>query len=215
MIRRYAAWLLPLFLLAPVFAGAAETSSPAITPDALVKNVTEEVMTILRTDKGIQSGNKQKAVALIEDKVAPHFDFDRMTSLAVGQHWQQADPGQRQALTREFRTLLVRTYATSLTAYRDQTVTFKPAGQPNGNGDVTVRSQINKPGAQPIPLDYSLSRNGDGWKVFDVTIANVSLVTNYRSSFAAEVEKGGLAGLLKTLQEKNRRLEATASPAAA
>lgn len=214
MIRKFVAWLLPLFFLAPVLASAAETSSPATAPDALVKNVTEEVMTILRADKGIQSGDRQKAVALIENKVAPHFDFTRMTSLAVGQSWQKADPNQRQALTGEFRTLLVRTYATALTEYRNQTVTFKPAGQPGGNGDVTVRSQIIKPGSQPISLDYSLGKSDDGWKVFDVTIANVSLVTNYRSSFAAEVEKGGLPGLLKTLQEKNRRLEATASPAA-
>lgn len=213
MIRKHVAWLLPFFFLAPVFASAAEISSPATAPDALVKNVTEEVMTILKNDKGIQSGDKQKAVALIENKVAPHFDFARMTSLAVGQSWRQADPSQRQALTGEFRTLLVRTYATALTAYRDQSVTFKPAGQPGSNGDVTVRSQINKPGAQPISLDYSLGRGEDGWKVFDVTIANVSLVTNYRSSFAAEVEKGGLPGLLKTLQEKNRRLETAPSPA--
>lgn len=212
MSRKYLSWLLPLFFLAPFLASAAETTAP----DALVKNVTEEVMSILRSDKGIQSGDRQKAVALIEDKVAPHFDFTRMTSLAVGQSWRQAAPEQRQALTGEFRTLLVRTYATALTEYRDQTVTFKPMPPPSGNDEVTVRSQINKPGSQPIPLDYSLSKGNDGWKVFDVTIANVSLVTNYRSTFAAEVEKGGLPGLLKSLQEKNsRRSAATASPAAA
>jgi len=209
MIRKCLAWLLPLFFLAPGFARA----EPA-APDALVKNVTEEVLTILRKDKGIQSGNRQKAVALIETKVAPHFDFTRMTSLAVGRAWRQADAEQRKALTEEFRTLLVRTYANSLTAYRDQTVTFKPAGQAAQGGEVTVHSQINKPGNQPIALDYALVKSEDGWKVFDVTIASVSLVTNYRGTFASEVDKGGLDGLLKALKEKNRRLEAAAPPAA-
>lgn len=203
--------LLPLllfFLLAP---GVALAES---NPDALVKDVTEEVLSILRKDKGIQSGNRQKAVALIEDKVAPHFDFTRMTSLAVGRAWRQADAGQRKALSGEFRTLLVRTYANALTAYRDQTVSFQPSSKPGADGEVTVHSQINKPGARPISLDYSLAKSDDGWKVFDVSIANVSLVTNYRSTFAEEVGKGGLDGLLKSLQDKNRRLETAAPPAA-
>lgn len=208
-LRRRLVWLLPVFFLMP---GTAPAQGAA--PDALVKGVTEEVLTILREDKGIQSGDRQRAIALIENKVAPHFDFTRMTSLAVGKAWQQADGKQREALTGEFRTLLVRTYATALTAYRNQTVNFKPADRASGTDEVTVRSQINKPGSQPIPLDYSLSRGENGWKVFDVSIANVSLVTNYRSTFASAMEQGGLDGLLKTLQEKNRRLETTASPSA-
>ncbi|HLO64198.1 MAG TPA: ABC transporter substrate-binding protein [Azonexus sp.] len=191
-------WLLALCIVLP---GAVRADSGS--PDELVKGVTEEVLSILRQDKGIQSGNKQRAMALIEQKVAPHFDFARMTSLAVGRAWQQADAKQREALIGEFHTLLVRTYANSLTAYRDQTVSFKPSKQ---TGDeVLVRSQINKPGGQPIPLDYSLSRSSGSWKVFDVTVADISLVTNYRSSFANEVEKGGVPGLIKALQEKNRK----------
>ena len=209
MKRKLLTWLLPVFFLAPGIT-LAETSAP----EALVKNVTDEVLTILREDKSIQSGNRQRAISLIENKVAPHFDFPRMTSLAVGRAWRQADASQRKALTGEFHILLVRTYANSLTAYRDQTVTFKPSVKPGEDGEVTVHSQINKPGAQPIPLDYSLSKSEDGWKVFDVSVANVSLVTNYRGTFASEVNKGGLDGLLKALQEKNRRLEATVPPAA-
>jgi phospholipid transport system substrate-binding protein len=209
MILKCLTWLLPVFLLLP---GASRADSAV--PDELVKNVTEEVLTILRQDKGIQSGNKQRAMALIEKKVAPHFDFPRMTSLAVGRAWQKADAKQRQALIGEFHTLLVRTYANSLTAYRDQTVSFKPSAKPAGGDEVLVRSQINKPGAQPIPLDYSLARTGDGWKVFDVAVANISLVTNYRNSFASEVEKGGVAGLLKALQEKNRQGVTEQPPAA-
>ncbi len=206
MIRNLLTWLVPILLLAPGF-------SPAETapPEALVKNVTDEVLAILKADKGIQSGNQQRAVALIETKVAPHFDFGRMTSLAVGRGWRQADAQQQKALTEEFRTLLVRTYANSLTAYRNQTVSFKPSPKPPQGDEVTVHSQINKPGAQPIALDYSLARTDAGWKVFDVAIANVSLVTSYRSSFASAIEQGGINGLLKSLQEKNRRSE-TASP---
>lgn len=211
--RRRFVGMLPILLLALFVAPAATPAEPS-DAEALVKNVTEEVLSILRKDKDIQSGNRQGAIALIENKVAPHFDFARMTSLAVGKAWQRADAGQREALTAEFRTLLVRTYAVALTAYRDQTVSFKPVDRASGNDEVTVRSQINKPGSQPIPLDYSLSRGENGWKVFDVAVANVSLVTNYRGSFATTVEQGGVDGLLKSLQEKNRRPETTASPAA-
>lgn len=200
MLRKHLFGFLAVLFLIPGFARAEASSA-----ETLVKDVTNEVLTILREDKGIQSGNKQKAISLIEEKVAPHFDFPRMTSLAVGQAWQKADAGQREALTGEFRTLLVRTYANSLTAYRNQTVSFKPSNRPATGDEVTVRSQINQPGGQPISLDYSLARTGGDWKVFDVAIANVSLVTNYRSSFATEVSRGGVPGLLKALQEKNRR----------
>ncbi len=201
MIRRSVAWLLLVFALAPMGVRAAATS-----PDALVKNVTDDVLTVLRQDKGIQAGNTERAVSVIEGKVAPHFDFDRMTSLAVGRAWQQANGEQRKMLTTQFRTLLVRTYAKALTAYRDQTVSFKPSPQAAQGDEVTVHSQINKPGAQPITLDYSLEKSkADGdWKVFDVAIDNVSLVTNYRSSFASEVQKGGIDGLLRSLEAKNR-----------
>lgn len=209
MMRKSLIWLLPIFFL---LSGIARAES--VAPDLLVKNVTEEVLSILRQDKGIQSGNTQRAMALIENKVAPHFDFDRMTSLAVGRAWKQADAGQRKALTGEFHKLLVRTYANSLTAYRDQTVSFKPPSKAAGGDEVVVRSQINKPGGQPIPLDYSLAKAADGWKVFDVAVANISLVTNYRNTFANEVEKGGVAGLLKSLQEKNRRGDTSPQPSA-
>lgn len=212
MIRNYLTWLLLAFFLAPPLA-LAQTPNEAGAPDALVKNVTEDVLNILRKDKDIQSGDRERAIALIETKVAPHFDFARMTSLAVGRSWHQADASQRKALTGEFHTLLVRTYANALTAYRDQTVSFKPAS-PSAGDEVIVHSQINKPGGQSIPLDYSLAKSEGGWKVFDVAISNISLVTNYRSTFASEVEKGGIAGLLKSLQEKNRRRETSHPPAA-
>lgn len=208
MVGKYSSWLMALFFMAWGLAHAQPGN-----PEILMKSVTEEVLQILREDASIKSGNRQKAIALIENKIAPHFDFARMTSLAVGRAWRQGDAAQQKALTEEFRTLLIRTYANALTGYTNETVTFKPSRQAGGD-EVTVRSQINKPGARPIPIDYSLGRTADGWKVFDVAIADVSLVTNYRSTFALETDKGGLNGLLKSLQEKNRRFETAPPPAA-
>jgi phospholipid transport system substrate-binding protein len=183
---------------------AAHTASPqAESPEALVQGVTEEVLSILREDKEIRSGDRKRAMDLIETRIAPHFDFERMTGLAVGRAWQQADGAQREALVREFRMLLVRTYANALTGYKDQDVKFK--GRSGGGGDeATVQSEISKPGAPPVPLDYRLRRQEGGWKVYDVVINNVSLVTSYRGSFATEVSSGGIEGLLKALQSKNR-----------
>jgi phospholipid transport system substrate-binding protein len=206
MMRRFLMTCLALpFLLLPLAAAAQETE-----PEALVRNVTEDVLSVLRQDKALQAGDRQRAMKLIEEKVAPHFDFQRMTGLAVGKSWREADEAQRQTLAGEFRSLLTRTYANALTAYRDQTVSFKPG---TGGGDeATVRSQINKPGAKPIQLDYQLARTGGQWKVYDIAIDNVSLVTNYRGSFQTELSKGGIAGLTKALQEQNRRGE-TKNPA--
>jgi phospholipid transport system substrate-binding protein len=204
-MRSYLMCLLTAFFLGPGLARA------EAAPDVLVKTVTEEVLTILREDKDGQT--KDEAIVLIENKVAPHFDFSRMTSLAVGRAWQQADPGQRKELTEQFRTLLVRTYANALTAYRDQTVSFKPLSDSASGDEVTVRSRINNPGSQPIALDYSLAKSAGDWKVFDVSVANVSLVSNYRSTFASELSKGGIDGLLKALQQKNRSNETAAHSA--
>lgn len=200
-----AAWLCCLLaLLLPAAAGAQETP-----PDALVKGVTEEVLAELRSDPDIRSGSPRRAVEIIETKIAPHFDFSRMTALAVGQGWNEADAEQRRRLTEQFRTLLVRTYANALTAYRNQRVAFSPPGRsPGGAADeVTVRSRILQPGARPVELDYTLGRSGDTWKVHDVTIAGISLVTNYRGSFGAEIGRGGVEGLLAALEAKNRSLD--------
>ena len=207
MIRRILVALLSLLVLVPLAARADDDAQ------ALVKSVTEQVLGVLRQDKGNRAGDQRRAIALIESKVAPHFDFERMTRLAVGRAWQQADARQRQALVAEFKTLLVRTYANSLTAYRNQTVSFKPAPPAAAADEVTVRSQINQPGGQPIQIDYSLAKSAGGWKVFDVMVADVSLVTSYRGSFATEMDKGGIAGLLQALREKNRRLQETPTAA--
>ena len=181
-----------------------------MTPDDLVKSVTDEVLDIIRKDKDIKPGSTKRAIDLVEQKVLPHFNFPRMTALAVGKDWRQATPEQQKALTKEFRDLLVRTYSNALTAYKNETVDYRPFKMKPGETDVTVRTQIHQPGArQPIKLDYSLEKNGNGWKVYDVVVADVSLVMNYRSSFATEIRNGGIDGLVKTLQAKNRSLEAS------
>ncbi len=204
-MKFFALMLAGASLLLPVGAQAQETA-----PDALVKNVTTEVLEIIRTDKDIKAGNTQRVIDLIEKKVLPHFNFQRMTALAVGKDWRQASPAQQKALTDEFRDLLVRTYSNALTAYKNETVEYRPFKMQPGETDVTVRTQIHQPGArQPIALDYSLEKQPQGWKVYDVVVAGVSLVTNYRSSFATEVRNGGIDGLIKTLKAKNSSLEAS------
>ncbi len=183
-------------------------AAQALSPDALVKSVTNDVLDIVRKDKDIQAGNTRKAVELAEAKVLPHFDFAHMTRLAVGKAWRQASPAQQQALTDEFRTLLVRTYSKALTEYRNQTIDFKPVKMQAADTDVVVRTLVQQPGGKPVEIDYSLDKTDQGWKVYDISVAAVSLVTNYRGSFAQEISAGGIDGLIGTLRTKNGGSEA-------
>jgi phospholipid transport system substrate-binding protein len=178
------------------------------SPDALIKSVTEEVLSIVRQDKDIQSGDTRKAISLIEAKVLPHFDFQRMTALAMGREWRKATPEQQKRLADEFRTLLVRTYSNALTGYKDQTVNYKPTRMQPGDTETVVKSEISQPGGKPIQLDYSVEKLAGGWKVYDVIVAGVSLVTNYRDTFVQEVRANGVDGLIKMLSEKNKQLAA-------
>lgn len=202
-MRRFLALLLTA--LVPALAAAQEG------PDALVKRVTDEVLTIIKADKELQAGNPRKVVELADAKVLPHFDFARMTRLAVGRNWQQASEPQREALVKEFRTLLVRTYSTSLTAYRNQTIEVKPTKLAAGDNEATVRTQVIQPGGPPIPIDYSMQK-ADGWKVYDVVIDGVSLVTTYRGTFNEQIQKGGIDGLVKMLVDRNRSPEPPKPP---
>ena len=186
--------------------GAPVLAQGTAAPDALAKSVTDEVLAVLRADKDIHSGNQKKVVDLIEAKVLPHFNFVRMTQLAVGRNWRQASPEQQKALIEQFRVLLVRTYAAAFTAYRNQTIEVKPVRMQPGDQEVVVKSQINQPSGPPVTVDYSMERMDKGWKVYDVAIEGVSLVQNYRGTFSTEVQKGGIDGLIKTLTEKNRQL---------
>ena len=176
-------------------------------PDALAKRVTDEVIAVLRADKDIQAGNTKKVLDLVEAKIVPHFNFSRMTRLAVGAPWRQASAAQQQSLTNEFRTLLVNTYTTAFTQYRDQVIEYRPFKMASGDTDVVVRSLIKqKTGADPIDINYSMEKVDGAWKVYDVVIAGVSLVQNYRSTFASEIQKGGVDGLIAALSAKNKAL---------
>lgn len=195
-----------LTLLLPAVAGA-QKSSADVAPDQLVRNVTNEVLEIIRTDKDIQSGNSKRVIDLVEAKVLPHFNFTHMTQLAMARDWRVATPAQQKTLTDEFRTLLVRTYSKALTEYKNQTIEYKPFSMKPGETDVKVRTQVVQSGAKPIPLDYFLEQQPQGWKVYDIEVGGISLVTNYRESFASEVRKNGIEGLIKSLQTKNRGTE--------
>jgi phospholipid transport system substrate-binding protein len=183
--------------LVPVVASAQEA------PDALVKRVTDEVLAIIKADKDLQGGNTRKIAELADAKVLPHFDFPRMTRLAVGRSWQQATDAQKESLTKEFRTLLVRTYSTSLSAYRNQTIEVKPVKMAAADKEVTVRTAVIQQGGPAIPIDYEMEKADSGWKVYDVVIDGASLVTTYRGSFNDQVQRGGIDGLVKTLVDRN------------
>ncbi|CAG0984926.1 Intermembrane phospholipid transport system binding protein MlaC [Rhodocyclaceae bacterium] len=203
-------WLFGMLAGLVVAAGAwADTPAEGLAPDALIKNVTEEVLEIVRKDKDIQSGNTKKAIELVEAKVLPHFNFTRMTQLAMARDWRQATPAQQKTLVDEFRTLLVRTYSKALTEYKNQTIEYKPFKMQAADTDVKVRTDIKQPGGKPIQLDYYLEKQNPGWKVYDIEVGGISLVTNYRESFAQEVRNGGIDGLIKSLQTKNKSGEAT------
>ncbi|MFO7541255.1 MAG: ABC transporter substrate-binding protein [Thiobacillus sp.] len=183
-----------------------------IPPDVLARTTTQEVLAIIKKDKDLQNGNLNKVYQLVEAKILPNFDFNRMTQLAVGKYWPRATAQQKQALVTEFRNLLVRTYSSSLTAFTNQTIDFKPLAVKPADTDVTVRSEIRQPGGQPIPIDYSMYSTAFGWKVYDVAIDGVSLVVNYRASFASTIRKDGIDGLIKTLAAQSERGAASPVP---
>jgi len=185
------------------------TIAQEFAPDQLIRSVTNEVMEIVRKDKDIQTGNTRKAINLVETKVLPHFDFARMTRLALAKDWKQASPAQQITLADEFRILLVRTYSKALSEYRNQTVDFKPFKMQPGETDVKVRTQIEQAGAKPIGLDYYLEKQANGWKIYDIEVGGVSLITNYRGEFSTQVREGGIEGLIAALKAKNKGSEGT------
>jgi phospholipid transport system substrate-binding protein len=198
-----------LFALFSALLFTLPVSAQEASPDVLIKNVTNEVLDIVRKDKEIQSGNTKKAMELIEAKVLPHFNFTRMTQLALARDWRQANPSQQKVLTDEFRALLVRTYSKAITEYKNQTIDFRPFSAKPGETDVRVRTEIKQSGAgKNIELDYYLEKSGAAWKVYDIEVGGISLVTNYRESFASEVRNNGIDGLVKSLQAKNKSGEA-------
>lgn len=175
-----------------------------LAPDQLVKKTADDVIEVIKADKEIQAGNQQKIFALAEEKILPNFDFDKVSRMVLGKNWTQATPEQKSAFQAEFKTLLLRTYATALSKYKNQTIEFKPYRAGSDADVATVKTAIQQSGGDPIAVDYSLSKKGEDWKVFDIVIEGVSLVTNYRSQFAQEIRQNGLDSLNKKLADKNR-----------
>lgn len=175
------------------------------TPEHELKSATQDVISIIRQDKSIQSGNPAKVAELVEMRILPLFDFNRMTRVAAGRTWRLATPEQQQALATEFKTLVVHTYATALTVYRDRTIEFKQLRAAPGDNAITVKSTIRQAGGAPLSMDYEMEKAALGWKVYDIKIEGVSLITNYRNAFAAKVNEAGIDGLIKSLAEKNRQ----------
>lgn len=198
-----ASWIAAMAAIS--IAGTARAQDMA--PDVLVKNVTLEVVDIVRSDKDIQAGDRKKVVALIEAKVLPHFNFNAMTASAVARHWDKASAEQKARLIEEFRTLLVRTYASSIAAYKDQRFDFRPLRAKPTDTDVTVTVRVAQSGAQPVQLEYDMEKRPGGWKVWDVRVAGISLVANYRTEFDNQVRDAGIDGLIKALRNKNQSLE--------
>lgn len=184
---------------------AVGVASAAQAPDELVRSLTEDVLEVLRTEEGLKKGDPTRAVKLIEDIVLPHFNLRRMTMLAVGRDWRDASEDQRQRLIDAFYSMLVRTYSNALTEYSNQTVNYRPLRGQEGRS-VRVQTEVRQSGAQPIPVDYMLEKDGDDWKVFDVVIAGVSMVTNYRSTFAQELRSGGIDGLIQALETRGSEI---------
>lgn len=188
-----------LLSLLPVGASANQSA-----PDELIRKISDDVLHILVTDERLRGGDASQAVGLVEQVVLPHFNFRRMTMLAVGRDWRSATPAQQQRLTDAFYQLLVRTYSNALTLYRDQTIGVSPLRAQPSDKMVKVQTEIRKPDGQPVTVDYLLERGNDGWKIFDVVIAGASLVTNYRGTFAQQIHTSGIDGLIESLETKGR-----------
>ncbi|MFN4114969.1 MAG: phospholipid-binding protein MlaC [Inhella sp.] len=201
--------LLPLMLgLAAAMPGAAQDI--AATPDGLVRALATETLETVKTDKAIQAGDMGKIQALVEAKLLPHVNFQRLTSSAVGRHWRQASPEQQQRIQAEFRTLLMRTYAGALSQVKDHQLAMRPLRAEPGETEVVVRTQVRGKG-DPIQLDYRLEKVGNVWKIYDMNVLGIWLGDQYRSSFAQEISANGIDGLIKSLAERNARSGAAKS----
>ncbi|MGA7984566.1 MAG: ABC transporter substrate-binding protein [Burkholderiales bacterium] len=190
-------FLLSLALSVPL-AGAAE-----LGPEALVRQITDDVMNAILKDKALQAGDKQKALALAEQKILPHIDFRAMTQLALGRNWSKASPAQREQVVSGFRNMLIRTYSNAIGTYQGQKMKVKPTRMDPGDTDVTVRNSYLSPGRPAVQVDYRMEKTPDGWKIYDIVFDGVSLVATYRSEFAQQVRDGGIEGLIARLEQKS------------
>ncbi len=172
-------------------------------PEELVRKVTNDVLESIQSDKQLQAGDRKKALAIAEQKVLPHVDFEEAVKLAAGKSWQSATPEQRQRLASEFRSMLIRIYSSAIDTYRGQTMKVLPLRMPPGATEVTVRNQYLRQGRPPVPVEYAMKKTPEGWKIYDIVIEGVSLVLTYRAEFEQVARTAGIEGLIKRLQEKN------------
>ncbi|MEO6352651.1 MAG: ABC transporter substrate-binding protein [Oxalobacteraceae bacterium] len=194
------------------FAATAQAAEEA--PDALVKRISQEVLEIAKADREIQGGNQKRVLALVEEKILPYVDFERMTALAAGRHWRQATPEQKKQLTAEFRNLLIYTYSGAISQVKDQKIDFRPFRAAATDSDVEVRSQVLQSRGEPIQLNYRLQKTAAGWKIYDINVLGAWLVQTYKGNFSSEISKSGIDGLIKVLADKNKQLATdTAKPA--
>jgi len=209
-MRRMLVTGLAAFAAIAAWAGAAAAGpaamEPEAAPDVLLRTATLVVTAKLRQDKTLQTDGRLKITELAEP-ILPLFDFRQMTRLAVARNWRLASPEQQNALVTEFRMLLVRTYSTALANYRDQMIEYKPLRMAPGETEVTVKSTVNRPGAERMTIDYDMEKTTAGWRVYDVKIAAISLITTYRSSFAQTIRDGGVDGLIESLSHGNRQAD--------
>ena len=197
--------LLSTVLLATWLGGVSVASQTAeqLDPDTLVRSTSDQMIEVLKEHHDAIVADPTKLYGFVDDIVLPHFDFERMARWVLGKYWRTADAEQQRAFVGEFRTLLVRTYGTALLEYTDQKINFLPARMSADGKDVTVRTEVQKPGGLPVPISYSMHLREDGWKVYDVAIDGISLVSNYRTTFSAEIKSNGIDGLIRRLSERN------------
>jgi len=181
-------------------------------PDAMVKRITQEVMETAKTDKAIKAGNRTRIRELVDEKILPHIDFQRATALAVGRRWNEATPAQQQQLVDEFRALMMHTYAGALSQIRDEKLEYRPLRDDPADGEVEVHLQVLRPRrGEPVQVSYRMHAAPAGWKVYDVNVLGAWLTQTYRNSFAEEIDRGGIDGLIRTLASKNKKLVAQAT----
>lgn len=185
------------------FAFSAALAQQELKPEDLVRKVTEDVLESIKADKALQAGDREKALALAEQKILPLVDFREATRLAVGRAWASANPEQQKKLVDSFRGMLVRIYSNSIDVYRGQTLRVMPLKMPPGATDVTVRNQYLRPGQTAVSVDYAMRKTPEGWKIYDITVEGVSLVLTYRAEFEQVTRQSGIDGLIKRLAEKN------------
>lgn len=192
------------FIAVILFFGSQLSFATAIGPQALVKQVAEKTIGRIKADREKIKENPKYLHVVIDELLMPHFDFERMSRWVLGKYWRKASASQKKAFVEQFKSLLVRTYASSLQEYSDELITYAPFRGNLASGDAVVRSEVAQPGGFPIPINYRLYLKNDQWLVYDISIDDVSLVANYRSSFSRQIRRGGIDNLIKKLADKNK-----------